>query len=417
MLGVSRRCGCAMAAEIATINRMGSASLREACEAVMRNSVSKSDASRVMTAVCERAVAIQSDMRYWDLVSIVQASAAASAKNNEELEILAELIRGKLSHLAPKHMIDVIASFESLDLRPKALYKDLFNRLIDSVGTSMYVDELVALLRVLARNQMKNEKLIDSLSSRIISNDGLINQLRILHCCEVVGAIAALGRTPDKLLQIVEDRVANELQVVPLDELWKTVTGFSKLVHSYEPFERMTTERMQSVISSLEPVMFDQVTSPIDFLQFIRLKDWMTPEIVIAACKWANDAVYRPATRTQAHRRPTIFEVALLADLCREMQIPMELIEKAVKVTVTSKGGTVTQVAKPKPLRYRKRRAYIREADGYWTSGVVAVKDPTKIDQPSVIKTSDAAFAPKLRAQSGDVPLWKSRSGPWFHRK
>ena len=394
---------------------MGSASLREACEAVIKNN-SMPDASQVMTAVCQRAVAIQSDMRYWDLVSIVQASAASKTRT-EEIETISELIRGKLSHLSPKHIIDLIASFESLGIRPKALYKDLFHRLVNSVESSMYIDELIALLRVLARNGMQNEiKFLDSLSLGIMSNDGLLNQMRILHCCEVVGALSSLERLPDRLVSMIEHRVAKELMVVPLDELWKTVTGFSQLIYSFQPFEKMTTDRLESVVSTIEPVMFDQVTAPMEFLQFIRIREWLTPEVVIAACKWANDAVYRPATRTEAHRRPTIFEVALLADLCREMNIPIERVEKAIKITVTSKGGTVTQISKPKPLRYRKRRAYIREADGYKALGVMPINDP-KLGQPSVIKSNEAAFAPKLRNQSGDVPLWKSRSGPWFHRK
>ena len=411
----TRMADSAMSLEVASISRMGSASLRETVDAMqLNNSISQAEKRSVLDAVSARVQAIQPDIKYWDLVSIVQAHASVFPVDNERLETLGEMLRGKLSHLSPKHLVDVLAAYEAAQLRPKSLYKAIGHRVIDLVRGPIYADELVALLRVLARFGVNDSGLLDAITQGLLVNDSLSSQLRILHCCEILGGFAHVNHLDVRLGKKLQEKVSRELQVVPLEELWKTVTAFEQLCFSYTPVEDRTRARLGEIVSSLQPVHFDQVSSPMEFFQFLRLNDWLSESVLLTACKWANDAVYRPATRTQAHRRPNIFEVALLADLCREMDVPMDRIEKAVRITVTSKGGTVERIAKPKPLRYRRRRAYLRERDGYAALNV----EPAKLFKRDLNEKKDnkAAFAPSLRAQT-DEALWKSRSGPWFLRK
>ena len=407
-------------AELANMQRMGSASLREAVEALKthQHNFSATESAAVMRAACERANSIQSDMRYWDIVAILQTYAVCMPKDQvsqTELATLANMLHGKISQLSVKHLVDVLHALEQCETRPAKLMNEIANRLVDITKGSMYADELVALTRVMARNRLQ-PGFVDAIVNGLLSNDELLAQLRFLHSCEVMGALAGLGRVDQRLATKLEEKCMYELQVMPLEELWRTVTGFTNLAYSYLPFEAIATERMREVSESMSSDQFDQVTRPMDFLQFLRFRDLLTDAALVSACKWANDAVYRPATRTQAFRRPTLFEVALLADLCLQRSIPTERIEKAITVTIASKGGTVQHVAKPKPLRYRRRRAYIREKDGYAVAGVRPICAlPEEV--LSEKKTSDAAFAPKLRAAANGVPLWKARSGPWFFRK
>ena len=403
-----------MECEIASISRMGSASLREAAEAMQRPAFPEAERSAVLDAVSTRAISIQTDLKYWDLVAIVQAHAASSSSIDEDrLEVFSEILRGKLSFLSPKHLVDLLASFETMNFRPTKLYHALGHRLTDLVRSSIYVDELVALTRVIARNGIKNPQLIAGITNALRHNDALKSQLRILHCCEITGAFAHIEHLDVRLAKILREKVSRELDLVPLEELWKTVTGFETLCFSYLPFEEQTRARLRSFVDRIEARQFDQVTSPMEFFQFIRLNEWLTESVLIAACKWASDAVYRPATRTEAHRRPNIFEVALLADLCRELDVSSDRVEKAIKITVTSKGGTEQRIAKPKPLRYRRRRAYINELDGYEALQVKPVK--ALHHRVGEKKGNEAAFAPLLRSKGEE--LWKSRSGPWFLRK
>ena len=405
----------ALAVEIASIARMGSASLREAGEALQKNdSIPQSSKVAFLDAVRSRATCIQNDLRYWDLVSIVQAHAHAGVST--DVEIFADLLAGKLSFLSPKHLVDLLSAFETLECRPKELYKAIGNRLIDLVRSSIYADELVALTRVIAIHGMKDAELIAGISQAILFNESLNSQLRILHCCEILGAFAHLSYLDGRLEKMLVEKVQRELQVIPLQELWTSVTGFETLCFSYFPIEDATRNRLKSFILKIESDHFDQVSSPMDFFQFVRLNELVNEHVLLAACKWANNAVYRPATRTESHRRPNIFQVALLADMCRELEVPMEQIEKAVKITVTSKGGTELRVAKRKPLRYRRKRAYLSEPDAYAELRVEPVKGELSQELPRTKKSNEAAFAPLLRGKY-DQSLWKSRSGPWFHRK
>ena len=410
----------AMQMELASIGRMGSASLRDAVDALALNKqlLSSNESEAVMKAVCERATAIKSDMRYWDVVKIVQAYAAVVSKpsvSSDELSGVATILHGKVSQLSVKHLLDVMLALEQAGIRPQALMTEIANRLIDITKSSMYADELVALLRIVARCRL-GSKFVDAIVSAVLINEDLLAQLRFLHSCEVLGALASVGRIDQRLITKLEQKCEIELQVMPLEELWRTTTAFPRLAYSYSPLETMAHDRMREVVSGITASQFDEVTRPMEFLQFLRFRDLLSDDAIISACKWANDAVYRPATRTQAFRRPTIFEVAVLADFCAQRGISSDRIEKAITVTVTSKGGTVDRVAKPKPLRYRRRRSYIRELDGY---AALQVKPVCSVPAESLSnrKTSDAAFAPKLRAEANGVPLWKTRSGPWFFRK
>jgi hypothetical protein len=398
--------------EIAAIQRMGSASLREATEAMMTkiHTFEVSERKAVMHAVCERALEIKADMRYWDLVSIIQSAANVGLEAPNVLE-LARTVEGKLSHLAVKHLIDLLFAYERLGIRSQLV----FNRLSDLVRGPIYADELVGLTRVLARTEIDAPKFLESINRNILANESLIDQFRFLHSCEIAGALAKLQALDQRLLTKLESKCKRELEVMPLEELWKTNTAFVRLCYSFQPFEEMAEICMKETVGRLTASSFDQVTRPMDFFQFLRYRGLLTNQVLIKACKWANDAVYRPATRTQAFRRPTVFEVALLVDTCRELGVPMETVEKAVTITVTSKGGTEMRIPKPKPLRYRRRRAYLKEPDGYESMGLAPIKAVPQEALTREWKSNDAAFAPKLR--TGGVVLWKERSGPWFSRK
>ena len=396
---VVRQCG-----EASTVSRMGSASLREAAEAVVRGQISGAEAVSVVKAMNERVMEIAKDVKYWDIVTVVQSNAVVGGEG--DVVGLVDLIRSKLSHLSPKHLIELISSLETLQCRPRGLYVDVFNRLIDLADTSMYVDEFVGLLRVLGRHNWKNKEILTALSERMN-----VGEMRYLHCCEVAGVLGHLGGLNERVWLGFKLKCESELEVIPIEELWKTVTGFVKLEFSDGELERLAKNRLCEVVKSIS---FDQVTRPIEFVQFLRYNNILTDDTLVSACKWANDSVYRPAVRTEAYRRPTIFEVALLADLCAQRGISNERLEKAITVTVKSEGGMVDRVAKRKPLKYRRRRAYLREPDGYQEMGVVVHQDQGMKLVRGEKKSNDAAFAPKLRS---DVPLWKTRSNGWYFRK
>jgi hypothetical protein len=422
MIRTRRLLESALQVEIKSISRMGSASLREAVSALTQSeSFTPEQRVDVMNAVCQRAITIKTDMRYWDLVALVQAyawSVPQSAYQIESLEEISKIIGSKLSHLSVKHLLDLLMAYKRLGMRPAVVHTSLLDRVSDAVKGTMYADELVALTLIMARTGMEKDsrKFVTTVAKSIVLNDSLLNQMRFLHSCEVAGALASMTCLESRLEEKLMRKCQFELEVMPLEELWKTITGFEKLAFSYTPFEELASDRLTTaIVPSLEASSFDQVTRPIDFFNFLRIRDLVTDDLLVVTCKWANDAVYRPATRTQAFRRPTIFEVAFLADLCRERGIETSRIEKAIRITVTSKGGTEQTVAKPKPLRYRKRRAYLKEPDGYAAMKVVPVKAIPEEQLSAERKNNEAAFAPKLRA--GGVQLWKVRSGPWFSRK
>jgi hypothetical protein len=188
---------------------------------------------------------------------------------------------------------------------------------------------------------------------------------------------------------------------------------------SNKKVEKMIWDELSLRLTAPDTIksLFTQVSRPIEFLNFLKCHNLLTRDIVLGACRWANECVYLPITRINSARRPTMFDVALIADLCREYQIPMSEISKAIRISVVVRDGLVAiPRPKPKPLKYRKRRPYLRERDGYIVSGFRPVIDIAERIETREMKSNDAAFAPRLRKLSTQ-PLWKHRSNSWFFRK
>ena len=396
-----RRC-LAKDLELGLVKRMGSASLREACAPL--SGLPSEDRVVFGNAIGERALEIRADMRYWDLVVLLNSLEFAEP-------ILSELwlvMQGKLSKLAPKHLIDLYVVCHEA-----SVMEDIEYRLIDFANSTMYIDEYVAILRVLARKPRSHSSLPEGLSLALLSNESLQSQVKYLHACEILGALEKLNFVSKKIDFFCVSKCKSELELMPIDEHWKTITSFSKLLFSSKKLEELCRKDLENREKKL-----DELSRPIEFLQFLRFNGLLTQSILLNACTWANNAVYRPATRTQAHRRLTIFEVALLADLCTMLNVSADSIEKAIRVTVESRGGTRIHLAKPKPTKYRRRRAYLRLPDGYGDDLPLRLHS-----EPSEHKkiSNEAAFAPALRATSTkkgkQVPLWQSRSNGWFFRK
>lgn len=398
-------------AELSSISRMGSASLREATKMLLKSGgISQNEKAQFAVAAAQRAVDIRPGMRQWDLVSVLQAHVVCAVPDELRTE-LSEMVRGKLSGLAPKDLLNLLLVADD-----EPLAADVRHWLILSVQSSMYIDEFIGLVRVLARRKDASDsslKFVQSVCVKLLSNDSLMGQMRFLHACEILGALGHLGSVSRGFHDEIVNRATRELDLMPMQELWRTITGFSRLCFSSKRLEDLALAKLVQTLSLIDSQTFDQVSAPIEFLQFLRYQNLLSPAVLLEACRWAGNAVYRPSTRTEAHRRPTIFEVTLLADLCREFDLQPEVISKAATVTLTSKAGTVDVAPKPKPLRYRRRRAYLRIPDGYVATGVkpVSTYSPNTVS----LKSNDAAFAPKLRTKG--KPLWQTRSNAWFFRK
>jgi hypothetical protein len=406
----------AVAAELAAISRMGSASLREASEALVYEHMPEVR-KMYSRAICDRSLQIVTDMKHWDVIAVLQGLAIDGELQDmsDSLVLFSDHIASKLSHFSPKHLIETIAVFESLKIRPKKMYIELLNRVLTLANSSMYIDELVGLMRVVAIHKLNNEDLLTGISKSILVNKSIHGQLGFLHCCELAGSLASLNFLSKSVENFLITKCVSELEVMRIEELWKSITGFkTRLNFSYKPIEDLAWSKFGELVASEHyHSLLDQVSFPMDFFQFCRMNDLVTDDVLVQTCKWANSAVYRPATRVNQFRRPTVFEVALLADLCVEREIGVDAIAKAVKITVASEGGTTSRVVKPKPLKYRRRRAYLRKADPYIERGVSVVNDVVRF--PVSVKLNEAAFAPKLR--SGGIPLWKSKSNAWYFRK
>jgi hypothetical protein len=285
-------------------------------------------------------------------------------------------------------------------------------------------------MRLLARRSIRNENLLDRLSVAIVTNESLLSQIRILHCFEIGGSLGKLRFLRNDVKNVLISKVQNELPVIPIEELWKTCTSLNgQIWFSLREIEDLIWNELKlmvgfggtSVTSSGGTVsrvhsILTQVSRPIEFINFLNLNSMLTRDVVLGACKWANDTVYLPLNRVNKYRRPTMFEVALIADLCREYSIPLEEISKAVRISVVTKGGEDVRKSKPKPLKYRRRRAFLKGVDGYEEAGVVPVIDYAFENLTKEMKSNEAAFAPRLRKLT-DKPLWKARSNAWFFRK
>ncbi len=175
------------APEVAEFPLMGGVTLRKALTAALQRDISDTE---FWSAAATRARKIAKDVKYWDAVTILQTFAAVGNKSHVKCFLaLAESIEQQLSQMAPKHIFDCIAAFEALGHRPKSLYTGLFLTL-QRLVPSMYSEEVAGMAAVLARHNIRHEKLLDNLATKIIEHR---ENIRVIDFCQIAGSFASLG--------------------------------------------------------------------------------------------------------------------------------------------------------------------------------------------------------------------------------
>jgi len=130
---------------------------------------------------------------------------------------------------------------------------------------------------------------------------------------------------------------------------------------SWEPFERDTLreleERTKKCASYID---IDQLESPFDCLDFLRLKGIVSKEFLCALANWSYSAVFRRPTRS--HLRPLGDQLSKLHDIMREWNLEANSdLHKAIRAYVQNKGTAPKDSYKP--LRFKRGRGYAFRPD------------------------------------------------------
>eukprot|EP00928_Gymnodinium_smaydae_P074056 TRINITY_DN5713_c0_g6_i1.p1 TRINITY_DN5713_c0_g6~~TRINITY_DN5713_c0_g6_i1.p1 ORF type:complete len:583 (-),score=120.81 TRINITY_DN5713_c0_g6_i1:226-1902(-) len=340
--------------DVATIPDMKSSQLRRLAQAAATDGADP----RVWDAIAARCEASAEQLNYWDSVLILQSLSAARFASQPALLRLAEAIEAKSSHLAPKHVLDVLAAYESFGLRPRGLYVELFHTLI-RLSRSMYAEELSLTLQALARYRLGSPTVLGHLVQTL---RGQLGDMRLLYLCGATGALGALECCPAELLQELDRRARFEVQTVPAQELLDSLKAFPTLEFSWQPYEDLCLEEFLSRVGSFETAGdMDQLVDPFAAMQFLQAKDLLTDTFLLSLCQWCLRGVHRPNVRSE--RRPTAKQLALLHEVCAERDLEDTAALKDAVLFFVESGGGRWPIRNPLPLQYAKKRNYKRTAD------------------------------------------------------
>lgn len=314
--------------------------------------------SDLWNAVAARCHANAEQLNYWDIVLVLQAFTKAGVGSDSLFLHFADVLCSKTSRLAPKHVLDIFAVYEAHGLRPRALYMELFHTII-RLTRSMYPEEISLTFQALARYRLGNSTVIAHL---VRSAQQGIRDFRLLYLCGTVGALGVLQHCPKELLEQLDSHAKFEVQTVALQELLENAQKFPMLEYSWRPYEELCNEellcRTKDFVSAED---MDQFVSPFDALRFFQARGLVHDEFVNALCQWCLRGVHRPNVLSE--RRPTAKELVFLHDVCQERGMDTAAaLQDAIAYYVESGGGRWDE-ALPKPLRYQRKRRYIRTPD------------------------------------------------------
>ena len=390
--------------------KMGGVTLRKAMTAAVSHNIDPD----FWRGAARRAKYIAANVKYWDCLSILQSLNAYQSSLNSAApswlldcgSALADSLKEQMSQMSPKHVIEAISIYESLSLRPKDLYSELFHA-IYRLTPAMYVDELAATALTLARFSIVQHSLLDHFSAGIVKSVG---NVRFLHACIIAGSFAAMKRGDGALFAALHDRVKNQVKLMRPEELIENLNRLSTLPYSYSTYEEELAKGLEVYlkdVTSSTPeesvALLNQLSSPVDLLLLLRIKGRLTPAILSAYIPWLSEAVRRPNTRMG--KRIKLDELTYVADLCADKNVAVKEVQRCIDVFIN--GEDLSR----KPLRYHSSRKYIRRADPYKRAGVLPVR--WKGQRVSLQKKA----SPTRWLKAGQPAAWTSFPLPWYYNK
>jgi len=341
-------------AELPHIPTMKSSELRKLAEAA----AAENCAPALWDAIAARCGEFADQLHYWDTVHILQSFTAARIENTELFMHLADVLSSKTSKLAPKHVLDLFAVYEAHDLRPRALYVELFHALI-RLARSMYAEELSMSFQALARHRIGNPTVITHLVHTVRSQ---LPEFRLRYLCIVAGALGSLRACPKWLLEEFDGRARFEVETVAVQELLDNLQAFPSLEFSWRPYEELCLDELVSRTRGFKTAAdMDQLVSPFDTLYFLQARGLLHEAFFESLIQWCLRGVHRP--NTMSERRPTAKQLVTLHDHCCEWGLENTPgLNDAITYYVESGGGKLP-VTRPQPLKYAKKRRYFFSPD------------------------------------------------------
>jgi len=373
-------------AELAEIPGMKSSDLRRLSEAAAAEGAD----AEVWEAIAVRCDAFADQMRYWDVIHVLQAFTRAGVANRQLFLRLGEALSAKTSKFAPKHIMDIFAVYEAHSLRPRALYVELLHVTI-RLSKSMYAEEVSLMLQLFARHRIGNPTVVAHLVSAVVRQ---LPEFRLRYLCGVTGALGALQMTPEPLLEELYKHACFEVQTIAVQELLDNLQAFPLLEYSWKPFEDLCLKEFGERVRGFQ-VAADvaQLADPFGALLFLQARGLLERGFLEALTQWCLAGVHRPNVLSE--RRPTSRQLLLLHDRCHEFGLESApALQDTISYYVESGGGQWPK-ALPKPLQWcDKRRFRVRE-------------DPIEAEIPQVTSASLLSRPSRQtspRAQIEDLP-------------
>lgn len=347
-------------ADIASVPAMKSSDLRRLSEAAAAAAQPGQPGTdpRLWDAISARCQAFAEQMNYWDSVMILQAYASSRVEHQDTLLRLGEALCAKTTQLAPKHCLDILAVYEAYNLRPRALYVELFHAII-RLSRSMYAEEASLALQALARYEIGNPTVVSHLVRTVMRQ---LSEFRLRYLCSVAGALGSLDAWHDPIFRELDKRAKFEVETIALQELLDNIQAFPKLEFSWRPYEELCMHEFMARVDALETFRdVDQLVDPFDALAFLKARGLLKTEFLEALTQWCLSGVHKPNVRSE--RRPTAKQLVMLHDECVELGIEeTPALQDAILYYVESGGGRWPS-ALPPPLKYKEKRVYIRSPD------------------------------------------------------
>jgi hypothetical protein len=400
--------------EVMEIPHMGGVSIRKTLQAaVSASSSSVLSTTELWMKAARRLIKISKDVKFYDAIAILRAfhtmsnEVAHSALYRKCFHELGQSMENQISQMAPKHILDAIAAYERLGVRPKSLYTSLFLQL-QKLLPVMYSDETAGMMQVFVRYGIKQDKLLESIAAEIIERKG--SELKFIHCCEIAGAFGHLEFTKmPELYEVLEKQVEREVGMMRPNEMFAMVRNLEFLETSWKPFERILHEQgFSTFVANLRGAdEIEQVAHPAELFAYLRFKNLLSDATLDAFANWALVAAKRD--KLPMSKRIEMDDLAVITDLCYERGIAVDTAKLALDEFAKVEAGIPPEP--PAPIQYARRRRYFRKLDAYVKARLVPVRG-------SPAPRRDYKQSPgQWISGEGRKAAWLNFPLPWYYNR
>jgi hypothetical protein len=376
--------------KLSNIARMGGVTLRKTTEYYYKRNVEMTP--QMWTHLGRRIHDISPDIKFWDALELIEMIGTRHS-NSFVIESLCESVKNQSNQMAPKHVLQWFRLLNDFNINVASSRPSVYST-IARLLPSMYAEEIVAIVQILAFYQARDQELLKTIITAIGSN---ISIFRCNDCIQVCGCMASLGCTEYFIYERLFEQAHKEISMMTKQEVFDTIRESKSSAFGWEVIEA-ALKASAGLVNLASVADLREYSEPMAVYFFLKSSGLLTTRTLSTYLAWIEED--RTINNTLFYI-PNEHDVANIVNDCFMRGFEPQEIYRVIQKLKGKLGFSVK-------YNYSRGRAYIFRAD------LLAEREET-------IESSPPSYTRQIKKRSisfkNQVTRWTQFPSPWYYSR